>query len=86
VPVLRCDVTNDDDIDALFAAVAAEWGALDRVCCTRSRFAPREALTGDFLNRHVAGCLRDGARRELVQPRCARRGARALMQAAVARS
>ncbi len=49
VPVLRCDVTKDDDIDALFAAVASEWGALDGLLHAIA-FAPREALAGDFLN------------------------------------
>ena len=49
VPVLRCDVTQDDDIDALFAALAAEWGALDGLLHAIA-FAPREALAGDFLN------------------------------------
>ena len=49
VPVLRCDVTKDDDIDALFASVASEWGALDGLLHAIA-FAPREALAGDFLN------------------------------------
>ena len=49
VPVLPCDVTKDDDIDALFAAVAAEWGALDGMLHAIA-FAPREALAGDFLD------------------------------------
>ncbi|HVN36198.1 MAG TPA: SDR family oxidoreductase [Casimicrobiaceae bacterium] len=49
VPVLRCDVTKDDDVDALFASVASEWGALDGLLHAIA-FAPREALAGDFLN------------------------------------
>jgi enoyl-[acyl-carrier protein] reductase I len=49
VPVLPCDVTKDDDVDALFAALRAEWGALDGVLHAIA-FAPREALAGDFLN------------------------------------
>ena len=49
VPVLRCDVTKDDDIDSLFASVASEWGALDGLLHAIA-FAPREALAGDFLN------------------------------------
>jgi enoyl-[acyl-carrier protein] reductase I len=48
-PVLRCDVSRDDDIDALFAAVKAEWGALDGLLHSIA-FAPRESLSGDFLN------------------------------------
>ena len=48
-PVLRCDVTRDDDIDALFASLKAEWGALDGMLHSIA-FAPREALSGDFLD------------------------------------
>ena len=49
VPVLRCDVTKDEDIDALFASVASEWGGLDGLLHAIA-FAPRESLAGDFLN------------------------------------
>ncbi len=48
-PVLPCDVTRDDDVDALFGALKSEWGALDGVLHSIA-FAPREALAGDFLN------------------------------------
>ena len=48
VPVLPCDVTKDQDVDALFAALGAEWGALDGLLHAIA-FAPREALAGDFL-------------------------------------
>ena len=48
VPVLACDVTKDDDIDALFARLKGEWGALDGLVHSIA-FAPREALAGDFL-------------------------------------
>jgi enoyl-[acyl-carrier protein] reductase I len=48
VPVLRCDVTRDDDIESLFAGLRAEWGALDGLLHAIA-FAPREALAGDFL-------------------------------------
>jgi enoyl-[acyl-carrier protein] reductase I len=47
-PVLRCDVAKDDDIDALFATLKAEWGGLDGLLHSIA-FAPREALAGDFL-------------------------------------
>ena len=47
-PVLRCDVARDDDIDALFATLQSEWGALDGMLHSIA-FAPREALSGDFL-------------------------------------
>lgn len=49
-PVLPCDVARDEDIDALFAALAREWGALDGVLHSIA-FAPREALAGDYLDR-----------------------------------
>jgi len=49
VPVLPCDVTKDQDVDALFAALGAEWGTLDGLLHAIA-FAPREALAGDFLN------------------------------------
>jgi enoyl-[acyl-carrier protein] reductase I len=48
VPVLPCDVTRDDDVDALFASLGQEWGALDGLLHAIA-YAPREALSGDFL-------------------------------------
>jgi enoyl-[acyl-carrier protein] reductase I len=48
-PVWRCDVSRDDDIDALFASVKGEWGGLDGLLHSIA-FAPREALAGDYLN------------------------------------
>jgi len=49
IPVLRCDVTSDEQVDALFATLRAEWGGLDGMLHSIA-FAPREALSGDFLN------------------------------------
>ena len=49
VPVLPCDVARDDDIAALFDRLRAEWGSLDGLLHSIA-FAPREALSGDFLN------------------------------------
>ncbi len=49
VPVLPCDVTRDDQIDALFASLQGEWGGLDGLLHSIA-FAPREALAGDFLD------------------------------------
>ena len=49
VPILPCDVTRDDDIDALFATLKSEWGGLDGLLHAIA-FAPREALAGDFLD------------------------------------
>jgi enoyl-[acyl-carrier protein] reductase I len=48
-PVLPCDVSSDEQIEALFAALKREWGALDGLVHSIA-FAPREALAGDFLN------------------------------------
>ena len=47
--VWRCDVTRDDDIDTLFESVKGEWGGLDGMLHSIA-FAPREALSGDFLD------------------------------------
>jgi enoyl-[acyl-carrier protein] reductase I len=49
VPVLRCDVTRDDDIASLFDALKNEWGGIDGLLHSIA-FAPREALVGDYLN------------------------------------
>src|ERR1019366_5250641 len=48
-PVLRCDVTSDDEIVALFESLRGEWGGLDGLLHSIA-FAPREALAGDYLN------------------------------------
>ncbi|HSD00529.1 MAG TPA: SDR family oxidoreductase, partial [Casimicrobiaceae bacterium] len=48
-PVLPCDVASDDEIAALFDRLRAEWGALDGILHSIA-FAPREALSGDFLD------------------------------------
>ncbi len=49
VPVLPCDVTRDEQIATLFDALKHEWGALDGLLHSIA-FAPREALSGDFLD------------------------------------
>jgi enoyl-[acyl-carrier protein] reductase I len=49
VPVLQCDVTRDEQIDAVFAALKSEWGVLDGLLHAIA-YAPREALSGDYLN------------------------------------
>ena len=46
VPVLPCDVTQDDQIAAVFATLKSEWGVLDGLLHAIA-FAPREALAGD---------------------------------------
>ncbi|MDQ3798021.1 MAG: enoyl-ACP reductase [Acidobacteriota bacterium] len=46
--VLPCDVTNQAEVDAAFAAVGEKYGRLDFVVHSIA-FAPREALEGEFL-------------------------------------
>ena len=47
--VFPCDVTNDDQIAALFAECGKHWDGLDGVVHSIA-FAPRDALTGNFLD------------------------------------
>ncbi len=46
--VLPCDVTSDDQITACFESLKKEWGTFDGFVHAIA-FAPREAITGDFL-------------------------------------
>jgi enoyl-[acyl-carrier protein] reductase I len=46
--VVPCDVTNQQEVDAAFAAVGEKFGRLDFVVHSIA-FAPREALEGEFL-------------------------------------
>ena len=47
IPVMPCDVTKQDEIDALYAALDKKWGKLDiLVHCIA--FAPLEELKGAF--------------------------------------
>ena len=47
--VLPCEVTEDGEIDALFAALNAQWGGLD-IMVHSLAFAPREELAGSYLD------------------------------------
>jgi enoyl-[acyl-carrier protein] reductase I len=47
--VMPLDVTVDDQTDAAFARIKREWGGIDIVVHAVA-FAPREALTGTFLD------------------------------------
>ena len=47
--VLPCDVSNDADIATLFADLAQRWDGLDGLVHSIA-FAPREALSGDYLD------------------------------------
>jgi len=55
--VWRCDVAKDEEISALFAECAQHWDGLDGLVHSIA-FAPREALSGDFLE----GLSRDAFR------------------------
>src|SRR5690606_29752602 len=55
--VFPCDVAKDEEIEALFAQCARHWDGLDGLVHSIA-FAPREALTGDFLE----GLSRDSYR------------------------
>jgi enoyl-[acyl-carrier protein] reductase I len=46
--VLPCDVSDDAQIDAMFAALGNRWDGLDIIVHSVA-FAPREALAGDYL-------------------------------------
>jgi enoyl-[acyl-carrier protein] reductase I len=46
--VFPCDVTSDAEIDQLFAALGERWDGLDGIVHSIA-FAPREALSGDYL-------------------------------------
>lgn len=79
VPVLPCDVTRDDDVAALFETLRSEWGGLDGVLHSIA-FAPREALSGDFLegmSRSAFATAHDISSYSLA---ALARGARPLMQ------
>ena len=57
VPVLPCDVAQDEQIAALYSSLQREWGQLDGLVHSIA-FAPREALKGEFLD----GLTRDAFR------------------------
>ncbi|MGH8728480.1 MAG: enoyl-ACP reductase FabI [Burkholderiales bacterium] len=46
--VLPCDVASDEEIDSLFSALGKRWDGLDGLVHSIG-FAPREALSGDFI-------------------------------------
>lgn len=47
--VLKCDVGSDEDIESLFRDLGKRWDGLD-ILIHSIGFAPREALTGEFLD------------------------------------
>jgi len=49
MPMIRCDVTKQEEIDALFADLEKRWGTLD-ILVHSIAFAPIEELKGSFTN------------------------------------
>jgi enoyl-[acyl-carrier protein] reductase I len=47
--IFPCDVTDDKQIDGLFDGLAQRWDGLDGIVHSIA-FAPREALSGDYLD------------------------------------
>jgi enoyl-[acyl-carrier protein] reductase I len=47
--IFPCDVTSDQEIDALFSGLGKRWDGLDGIVHSIA-FAPREALSGDYLD------------------------------------
>jgi enoyl-[acyl-carrier protein] reductase I len=78
-PVLPCDVTRDEDVDALFATLQSEWGGMDGVLHSIA-FAPREALSGDFLNGMTRAAFATAHDISSYSLAALARGARPLMQ------
>ena len=78
-PVLRCDVTRDEDIAALFEALRAEWGGLDGLLHSIA-FAPREALAGDYLETLSRGAFATAHDVSSYSFAALAKGARPLMQ------
>jgi enoyl-[acyl-carrier protein] reductase I len=62
----RCDVAEDADIDALFAALAEHWDGLEGLVHSIA-YAPGEAIEGDFLD----GISRDASASPTTSPRTA---------------
>jgi enoyl-[acyl-carrier protein] reductase I len=54
--ILRCDVTNPEEIDAVFARIEKEFGHLDTVLHGVA-FAKREELAGDFYHTSKEGYM-----------------------------
>ena len=52
--LLPCDVTSDEEIEAVFARVGEEFGHLDTLLHSVA-YAPKEDLEGEFINTSRAG-------------------------------
>ena len=49
LPVLPCDVSSDEEIDALITALRLRWDGLDGLVHSIA-FSPKEALAGNYLD------------------------------------
>lgn len=49
IPIIPCDVTQEGEVDHLFAEVNRRWGSLD-ILIHSLAYAPREALEGAFVD------------------------------------
>jgi len=47
--IMPCDVTKDNEIEAVFKAIKEEWGSLD-ILVHSLAFAKKEELKGEFIN------------------------------------
>ena len=56
MPLIECDVTKQEAIDALFADIEKRWGSLD-ILVHSIAFAPLEELKGSFTNISRSGLL-----------------------------
>jgi enoyl-[acyl-carrier-protein] reductase (NADH) len=56
--IYRCDVAENADIDALFAALAEHWDGLLEGLVHSIAYAPGEAIKGDFLDGISAGPIK----------------------------
>jgi enoyl-[acyl-carrier protein] reductase I len=56
--VLPCDVASDAEIEALFRSLAAQWDGLDGLVHSIA-YAPREALSGGFLDGLTRAAFRE---------------------------
>ena len=55
-PLFSCDVTKQDEVDAMFEQIGSEFGSLDFLVHSIA-FAPREALEGEYMKVERDGFL-----------------------------
>jgi enoyl-[acyl-carrier protein] reductase I len=77
--IFACDVTSDEQIDQLYADLGKRWEGLDGLVHSIA-FAPREALSGDFLDALTRDAFRTAHDISSYSFSALAKGARALMQ------